>query len=259
MSTAMTNDTRLRERGRFPTDGCPSDFEIDRWHLAELDAGPLERLEAHLAACAPCAARAAIARAGFAALEVDGDRLYGSLAEKMHDRRLGLWARLRRWAALPQIMIPVAAAASIAVFSVTGEDVVRSKGGLALGVFRERGGAVEEVANGSTLKRGDRIRFKIRVPEISDASRIMVVGVEASGKVFAYYPSDGSDRSATPRVKADGALEGAIELDDYRGEEVLYLIHCRRDFALRDVSLSGKELRPPDACERASFSMVRTE
>jgi hypothetical protein len=140
-------------------------------------------------------------------------------------------------------------------------ETIRSKGPLELSVFRERDGEVKELPSGApAFKAGDRVRFKIRLPERADRSEILIVGVEASGRMFTYYPSDGTNRSKEPNVRPDGALAGAIELDSYEGDEWLHLVHCPRGFSVDELQRKAPDaLGVPKECERASFLMKRME
>jgi hypothetical protein len=259
-----TANSSLQPRSHLPSEACPSELELDRFHYGELGAAKEEEVTRHIEACAVCAARLRARESGFAAFgEVDPDRIFGKVSARLAAENVTMLARMRRAIASPVIVPLAAAACALFLFLArTPEpETIRSKGRLELSVFRERRGAVEELASGeAAFKAGDRVRFKIRLPEQVERSQILIVGVEASGRMFTYYPSDGTNRSKEPNVRPDGALAGAIELDSYQGDEWLYLVHCSRGFSIDElVRKTPGSLGVPKECELASFLMKRME
>ncbi len=289
----MSNATEaMFETADRPTPACPSDLTLDRGHLGELSADRAAALEAHFDVCADCRARRDQREAGFEALPVDAAALFariqaagpkrpvrdfvgGVLADATTPRpegssdaptlsapRLAAWARaldaLRDFATSWRAPVLVGAAAAIAFALVPAEsDTLRTKGdGLGLRVFRERAGQVEEQLSGAEFAARDRLRFEVSAPA---GAQIMIVGVEESGDVFTYYPTD-ADRSARIQRADDGALAGAIELDDYAGREWLHLVSCPDAFAKGDLTLSPgpRGVAAPTGCDVRAFELARS-
>lgn len=263
---------------------CPSSLVLDRWHLGELAAARAADVEAHFADCAACRARGDERVAGFDALPVDGDRLFQRIqaagprspvrdffdrflpARSFEDRRpvrdfigelLGGSRRPVggvdvRWGAV----VAAAVAALVVVAPHADEPTIRAKGGdVTFRVFRERGGTVEEQVSGAAFAARDRLRFDVKA---ADASQIMIVGVEESGAVFTYYP-EGGEKSDRVRRTDDGALVGAIELDDYDGREWLHLVRCDRAFARAELVAAPGRIDAPDGCDLRVFEIARRE
>jgi hypothetical protein len=246
---------------------CPSELELDRYHFGELRTTKEEELARHIEECSTCATKLRARERGFSAFaSVDADRLFARVEARLEAVPKPSWIeRMQRLLFAPQALWPAAVAAMVALVFVslpqTEDDAIRSKGSLSLSVFRERNGAVEELTGDEAeFRTGDRVRFKIHLPEKTKSSQILILGVEETGKVSTYYPSDGSERSAPPEVRPDGALAGAIQLDAYRGKEWLHLVLCPRGFGVGDLEKKGPaDLRAPKECERTSFLMKRIE
>ena len=135
-------------------------------------------------------------------------------------------------------------------------DLVTAKGAFGMRIYRSRGEAVEELLNGATLVAGDRLRFQADRP--LPPGHVLVVGVEASGTVFGYPPTRGHSIPTTA-VADDGALPGAAQVDDSRGEEWAYLIWCPNPFD-PTVVRAGREpgrLDLPDGCRAAGLRLVK--
>lgn len=273
------------------TPACPSELTLDQWHLGELAPARAASIESHFEGCADCRERRDTIVAGFSALPVDGAALFARIqaagpkkpVRELFDRVISgatdvagdapvradvgrfvprprearLVERLRDFVTSWRTPVLLAAAATIAFAFVPAEDTLRTKGsGVALRVFRERAGAVEEQLSGAKFAPHDRLRFEVAAP--SDA-QIMIVGVEESGDVFTYYPSD-ADRSAAIHRADDGALDGAIELDDYAGREWLHLVSCPSSFSRDDLTLSPgpRGVDAPKGCDVRAFELARS-
>ena len=255
-------DLSLEPRSNLPSEACPSELELDRYHYGELRTSREEELTRHIEECSVCAARLRARERGFAAFEkLDPERLFAKVEAQLDRENVTVLARIKRALSAPSLLVPLAACAAFLFLSRAPEEAIRSKGPLELSVFRERGGAIEELASGdAAFRAGDRVRFKIRLPERDDRSQILIVGVEESGRLFTYYPSDGSDRSTAPEVRPDGALAGAIQLDEYQGDEWLHLVHCPRRFSIDELDRkTPNAIGVPNECERTSFLMKRME
>jgi hypothetical protein len=156
--------------------------------------------------------------------------------ERWLDRILGMFAPVRH--------IAIVAATAAAVFIlVPRPEVVTSKGGLGLVVYRERGGDVDKTLSGEQFQPGDRLRFEVELPR---PGQLMIVGVEADGDTFPCYTSE-SERSVIQVETTKQVLPGAVELDDSRGKEQLHAILCRTPFSFDDVRVEeGRVVSPPD-------------
>ncbi|MEZ4434263.1 MAG: hypothetical protein R3F65_17805 [bacterium] len=245
-------------------DDAPSELTLDAYVSDEATPAEVEAVEAWIAADPAHAAIVEARRRGF-------DALPGVNPQAMLARiRLGLEAEARAPARAPAAptrtraavtrwliggLAVAAVAAALLFFALRGgapalappEDRLLTKGGLTLEVFRARGEAVTRLLPGDEATAGDRLRFKAHnVPP--GPGQLMVVGVEASGAVFPYYPADGRSTAAHGALGADGALPGAAELDDSVGAERVWLVWCPRPFALAELVPGGDELKTPDTC-----------
>jgi hypothetical protein len=197
--------------------GCPSDLALDRLHHGELAADPAEALRRHLGGCADCAARLAERTRGFDAVPgADPRRVLAGIR-----RGLDAPAPRARW---PWLAALAGVAASLALLPLLrpGGPASRTKGGLALHVYRARGERAEAMISGDRFAPGDRLRFVVDLPS---AGAVRVVGVEARGALYTAWPQD----PAAPSTLGPGegiALPGAVALDAQPGRETLYLVHC---------------------------------
>lgn len=154
------------------------------------------------------------------------------------------------------------AAAAAVVFLVRpgGEepgDVVLTKGALALEVFRARGDAVTALVSGDSAVAGDRLRFVVdNLPE--GPGHVMVVGVEAGGQLFPYFPADGRSVAAHGTLRDDRSLPGSAVLDDSVGRERIWLVWCPRAFASKHLEPTDEGLATADAaCRTAGFTLEK--
>ena len=109
----------------------------------------------------------------------------------------------------------------------------------------------DEQLSGAEVRAGDRLRFKVGAKD----KQIMIVGAEAKA-TYVYYPP-GESRSGRPELRRDGALVGAVELDDYDGREWIHLIECEVPFKRRDLRIRAAKVRAPDGCRTATFVTTR--
>lgn len=168
---------------------------------------------------------------------------------------------LRQWIFGGLALAGAAAAVYLAVGRPAGiegsTDVVLTKGNLALEVFRARGDEVTALVSGDSATAGDRLRFVVEnVPE--GPGQLMVVGVEAGGAVFPYFPDGGRSIAAHGTIRADRSLPGAAELDDSVGRERIWLVWCPTGFATADLKATNEGLRTRDAnCRTAGFTLEK--
>lgn len=251
----------------------PSEHRLDAYYLGELAEQDAATVAQHVRVCDHCRARMKLRRRGFAAFaEVDAEALLSRVIANSKQResdtcvhRRG-WLGMRRWR-YPALATGMAAAAALvfAVWSSSGpqerreSDTTRSKGRLTLRVFHKQGVTAVERQSGDVFRAGDRIRFQVHLPAGMERAPILVVGVEDSGKRSVYFPVDGSPIATPPVLSADGALAGAVELDDYTGIERLYVVACNRAFDLTMLHFAGpgNAVRVPDGCQWHDFALVK--
>lgn len=223
----MTDLARIR-KGR---DGCPSALRLDRYIADELGAGDAATIEAHVETCAHCAADVASARKGFGAWpELDATSTFDQVVARASSAKAA-----RRWRTGLALAAPLALAALLfLVLRRPAEDGtttsipprpsagVRTKGQTVLRVFRQTPAGSEELTSGADVYAGQKLRFVVDLP--SDGA-IAIVGVEASSKIYTAWPLAGAG-SPVLAAGLGQELPGAIALDDSRGRETLYLVHC---------------------------------
>lgn len=107
------------------------------------------------------------------------------------------------------------------------------KGGSSLMIFRKRGKGSVQLRDGAALQAGDRLRFVYRTAY----PYIMVVNIEARGKVQPFYPHPAGSSMATVTGK-QVRLKGSIELDESTGLERIAAIFSKRPLAFNQVRLA---------------------
>lgn len=86
----------------------------------------------------------------------------------------------------------------------------------------------------------------------------MVVGLEASGELYAAFPvGRGEVRSRPLGQGADQVLPGAVELDDSIGREALVLVRCSQAFELRELEVADGRLVAPPGCATSPFLLEK--
>lgn len=251
-----------------PPPGCPSELALDKLHAGELDDNAVAE---HAASCEHCVVRMAERAQGFDAIGgVDADALLRQIEARLAPAQKPSWVeRLARLLFPKQGFGMVSVLALFAVVvgatwlvvrdqdtttdATTTGDVIRSKGGVGLRVFRKRGNDQTEVFSGSDFRSGDELRFKVSLQE---AGYAMVVGVEASGRLWSAFPIDGDAAERFGEGK-DQSLDEAIELDDSSGREWLHLVACPAAFGLSDLQRGDQpdQLRVPGDCAQTAFEM----
>ncbi len=237
---------------------CPSDLQLDQLQLQELSDALRPGVEKHLEGCGFCAERwrlRAEGAAAFPALQLD------QVIDQLHaqtDVRPISSAPKKRRVIVGAIGAAAASLLAALILWPSPPPRIMTKGAMKLRVYKEVQGVGQEILSGAPLRRGDRIRFEITpAPRDSAHPQVMIVSLEPPQKLSVFYPSSGQ-HSELPAQKS-GALPGSIELDDYLGEEWLYLIACDRPFAL--TALNAKTLRaPPQGCltDRFLLNKVRS-
>ncbi|WP_309895897.1 hypothetical protein [Archangium sp.] len=239
---------------------CPSDFTLDRLHAGELSREQAQTTEKHVAGCAECGARMAERRAGFDGVPgVDPRVMLGRIRTGL-DRPAPLPERLLGWVRRALTPLAVLTTAALALVVVSRQEDVqppmtRTKGALALHVFRLVGDQSEEVVSGGTFAPGDRLRFAVDLPS---EGFVTVVGVEASGTLYTAWPLE----TGTQTRFAEGngiTLPGAVSLDDQPGRETFHLVHCPVKVGPPSCTSKGATAAPacPEGCTTSAFLMVK--
>lgn len=233
----------------------PSELMIERLLAQELTPAEEAQVRAQLAGCP----------GGLELLQQKQDQWAAvSRADKVAMLR-GIEDRLQKQGWKPRFLawierhrsllaVPAMAMAALGLFVMVGgepADPLRSKGGLRLGVYRERDGQVERAEPGDLFRPGDRVRVGTR---LSRSAYVVVYGREAGGEIFPVYPN-GSEGVTPDQPLPAGAydpLPGAIELDGSLGEESFRLAVCERAVPI-------EQLREDEigALERAECELVQ--
>ncbi len=238
---------------RGATPDCPSERSLDALNMDALEAAERSELEAHTTSCEFCTARLAELRLGFDAFpQLDERRVLAQLQQAKP-------AKSRLWGLLG-LLVPVgiAAAAVFMLLPVGPGPVdpvdpiggVRIKGKATLRVFRHRDGKSEETRSGDAFAAGDRIKFVVDLPS---AGALSVYGVDAKGALYTAWPMDAQPQSLA--LGKGQTLPGAAELDDSKGSEQLYLVHCPGSEAPPKCSKAAKGLSCPEGCTQSRFEL----
>jgi hypothetical protein len=197
------------------------DVQLERYLAGDLEAEARGRLEAVLAESEADRARLAELRADSAAFLVKHPP--GPLVARYEQESRRGW---RRW---PALVAPLVAALAAVVLVVVwpGEPPYSVKGGVALKVHRKQGEGSAPVEPGGAVAPGDVVSFEVKVGE---GGYVAVLGRDAAGAVTVYYPHGGTE--AVPYAVESPLLPAAIELDEVKGEEVVYALYSPRPFAL---------------------------
>jgi hypothetical protein len=200
---------------------CPSDLALDRLCAGELGPAVAARIEEHASSCADCAARRNERGAGFQAHAGFDER------KVLAGIRRGLDAPASKPAGQFRalVLLFTACAVGLVAFSLDRRpavDALRSKGGLALHVFRAHGAKAEAMVSGDRFAPGDRLEFAVDLP---GAGYVQVFGIEQGGALYTAWPLQ---TSAPPRLGPGRGivLPGAVALDGSLGRESLFLVHC---------------------------------
>lgn len=240
----------LEERGP----DCPPEPALERLHLQAGAPDALATLRAHVDGCEMCTAHMQRLGMGFdVAPEVDPRALLAGVRRRLDDgAEAGPVEAARRWWRWLWIAVPVAAA--LIVWVATRPAVVdpeppgpRFKGAVALEVHRQLDDGSEPVNSGDRFAPGDRLRLVATLPE---PGNVAVWGLEDSGAVYRAWPFD--EPFAALPAGIDQPLDGAIELDDAPGREVLTLVVCPDGAEPRCVA-AADGLACPEDCRLAPF------
>ncbi len=244
----------------LPPSGCPTGLQLDRLVLEELQPSEAEHVRSHAQRCERCRPRLELRSGGFAALpSLDQAAVLRNIEQQLDTPKEAKpwWSRLSPGPGRRALWVPLAAAAALLIAVLSNlrptpnvEDAVRMKGKAGLRVYRAAAEGAIEVLSGEVLHPQDRLRFRVRAAH----PNLMILGVESSNARSVYYPL-GQKSSQRARLAEDGALAGAVKLDDYLGEEWIHLVACPEPFSLQALppSASPEHLEPPAGCDATKF------
>ncbi|GEM_PF-1247927 len=253
--------------------GHLTELAIDRIVLNETDKD-LRIARLHLETCARCAAEVASAQEWDASVQLSppaaarpvsqaatsAETSNGTSAQTPAEAPAETSANVvsmeryraaRRW--LAPVAAALAASLAFAVLSVGPDDGyddgVRLKGStFGVAFFVHDGAAVRRVDTGDAVRPGERIGFRLRMPE---PGHVMIVGVDSTGSVYACHPQDTDGNSRAYKASADPIrIDEAMRFDDSAGHERLIAITCQQPFSLDDVrERMSREARALDASD----------
>jgi hypothetical protein len=181
----------------------------------------------HVAECPRCRDEVASLRAGRAAFLVRRPPA-AFMAELERAQAPGLWTRVQGWLrpgpALAAVMAGLLLAVVVGVGRLGPSTQVRLRGAAGLAVHVSRGGAPAAPHDGRALRAGDVLRF---VVDAEADGYALVVNLDAEGRATLYVPPEGG-RSVPVAAGRDRVLPGSIGLDDYVGEERVFLFWSER-------------------------------
>jgi hypothetical protein len=254
---------------------CPSELKLDQLELGALSEAEAKELDAHMTDCSSC--KAVMEQRALRASHmntVDRQAMLSNIVEAVQisavvsESSQSWWKRWTDWVQLaPARNFAMAGAAMAACLfflntntqEPTNNETIRIKGTQAptLHVYRERSGKVIQVMQDDVLKSGDRLRFSVAVAKAN--GEFMIVGVEATGTHFAYYPT-GSDRSSKmTSVNEAAALDATVELDESKGREGIYMVWCPEAFTLDSIKRTSdqKGVRVSKRCESTGIEVIK--
>lgn len=233
---------------RRRSQGCASDLRLDRLLVGELSPSEVRALEAHLAACARCAARRRELAAEYASFAHNAVP-FEALAAAMRERAPSFRARAApRSGSRPRALVLRRVWAAVALAAAIGLGVLlvprarldvdrpitpnagetRTKGAPlpSLRVHVRRAGAVFVWGAGEPLRPGDALRFELSASAPGHAA---ILARDAVGAVSVYH-------GWAPVVAGEGQLlPGAVELDESLGRERVYAVWCARQGSLEGL------------------------
>lgn len=200
--------------------GCVSESILDALHLGALSAEHASAARAHIAECAGCQARFATIEQGFEAFpRLDERRALASIRTELDQKKRRRW-----W--MPMLVTGAAAAMVFLAVRPTPEGgligepaQMRIKGKAALRIFERTAQGSAEVAPETRLAAGTHIKFGVDLPA-PGAVRIMA---RSGADLVTLWPR--APVGPLPAGK-DQVLDGAVQLDDAKGPEHLFLVHC---------------------------------
>jgi len=209
---------------------CPSDFQLDRYTLDELDEKKCEAIELHLAGCEACGVR-------FASMARSAEHLnqtyptFSALDRALPGKRTrATRLRTRFWPIAPLL----GAVAGLSLWWTVGpgpevaapQGGLRSKGTVNLSYHIKRGNRVFEGGRDESLMPGEAVQFGAR---IARAGYFAVLSLDGRGEATVYYPL-GTHAASLPA--GDHTLPLSTILDEALGTERVWGMLCDQPFEL---------------------------
>jgi hypothetical protein len=191
----------------------PSDLALELF-LLQPEESPEK---GHLSACPTCTTR-------LAQMREEGEDfkrfVFPQTVEAVED---AMEKRPFAWRALFKVLVPVGAAAALAVTlllpSGPPDDYVGVKGsGMILSVFVNGADGASALPDGAKVPAGAALRFKIK-PEKNDC-HLWIASVDAKGEISRIYPPAGTK----PQCLGAGAVPGGAVLDGQPGPERIFAL-----------------------------------
>jgi|GEM_PF-1293205 len=218
-----------------------------------------EATRAHVKACAACGAQLDALTGGRDVFlrARPTDRFLRQLEhrEASATRAPSPWRRL----------FPVLAAVvpALVLVLVVGPRLLQDGSGVtwkgdAFRVVAARAGAeAAPLAQDSTVKAGDRLRFAYEAPE---AGHLLVLELDGRGGASVFHPFDGTASAPLPAGQRD-FLPGSVELDDAPGTEWLFAVFSPRPLQAAPLLAQLREqagrAEPTLTCEGCRVSTLR--
>ncbi len=216
-----------------PVCGGPSYAALVRYDVGELP--PAERLlvQGHLRACPAC-------RGELELFAADRDAFKAAVPLKaLLTAADGQGREMRpQWRRRVAGLVPFAALAVLALWlqpSSEAPDGVRPKGGATLSFAVRTSDGSREGVDGEALRSGDAIRLRY---SSGGAPYVLVVGVDADGRVFPYFEEAGRSRASE---SAGGLLPNSVVMDSDPRPERIFLLASSRPVAVDEVKSAARE------------------
>jgi hypothetical protein len=237
------------------------DWLVERLALGELDAAAAADVRRRLAdeGRDADAELAALAASNREILEAHPPaRVAAAVGARAHAKRPRTWL-----AALPLVLAGAAALGLVAKPAPRGatsrpeSDVVfedtTPKGSTdpVLGVYRQRDGGSERLADGAAAARGDLVQLTYR----AGAARFgALLSIDGRGQVTMHWP-DGAAAAGRLSEKGEVRLPSAYELDDAPAFERFFLVTGEAPFALASVVDAARTLAQKPQAARAPLAL----
>lgn len=231
--------------------GCPANADLEAH-----SAGELPELDPHVAGCTSCGPYVAALKEETAAfVKARPPELF---LKKLEARRAAA-PRARPWWQWLAVVVPVAAALLLVVWSRPVDDGVVLKGG-EFRVFAKRGDAEPSaLINDALAREGDLLRFSYDAP--ADGF-IAVLDLDGSDTASVFYPWQGTAPAAIARGAS--VLPGSVALDAQVGPEWLVAVWSKKPFDVKALlaQLKGQATRDRialtcDGCQVSTLRVVK--
>lgn len=217
--------------------GGPSWAELRRLDTGEIGGAQRVRFLAHTDKCARCQAVLTEFAADHAALQTTLP--FAALEHRLSRHR---WSLTRSWQRIvAALLVPVGA---VAIFLLVPRPTNQAPlspmthlkgGGPGLDFVVKSGDALHDGRDGESLKAGDALRFRYSA---GGMPYVLIVGVDADGKVFPYLSS--GDRSAKASTGATLAPNAVVLDKDPRPERV-FAVYSDQPIGVDEVGAAAKD------------------